>query len=272
MLAVPSDTKPIRAGSWGRRQWFHLLACVTGFAMVVWCVMTVTAPLNALEWVGRFGELYSVTGSSGSMSTSAPNPSPSQLIFNTHKRAVVRHPVMGLIEMDEESVPEVRAEALRSGSEPLDIFEVWAEGSVSQQGWWAVTSHDWAITTVVVWKGISEPGRTGVITDDEWMEIRRKYWEAMARIGDSEFSQRASALIASRAWSGTTVHWPGYLINTATLLGLGMWLWFTPILVRDVVRWRRVRRGRCGQCNYDLRGLPEGSAVCPECGTVSVPS
>jgi len=34
------------------------------------------------------------------------------------------------------------------------------------------------------------------------------------------------------------------------------WVW--------VRRWRRVRRGRCASCGYDLRGL--GGGTCPECG------
>lgn len=54
---------------------------------------------------------------------------------------------------------------------------------------------------------------------------------------------------------------PGVVIDTAiysTCLALTVW---GPGVVR---RWRRVRRGRCGACGYDVSGLAGG--VCPDCG------
>jgi hypothetical protein len=62
---------------------------------------------------------------------------------------------------------------------------------------------------------------------------------------------------------------PGFAINTvfyATILWL---LFFAPFTLR---RWRRIRRGLCVKCAYDLRGRPpapgddSSSTVCPECG------
>jgi hypothetical protein len=60
--------------------------------------------------------------------------------------------------------------------------------------------------------------------------------------------------------------WPGFAINTvfyATIL----WLLFVgPFALR---RWRRMKRGLCPKCGYDLRGsAPSDSAMCPECGAV----
>jgi hypothetical protein len=62
----------------------------------------------------------------------------------------------------------------------------------------------------------------------------------------------------------TRVLWSGYLINAATIAGLGLigWgAWGVP----GGIRARRVRAGKCAKCTYDLRGL--GEARCPECGT-----
>ena len=58
------------------------------------------------------------------------------------------------------------------------------------------------------------------------------------------------------------VFWPGFAINTV-FYAVGGWLLFAaPFALR---RWRRIRRGLCPKCAYDLRGTPDGTA-CPECG------
>jgi len=56
--------------------------------------------------------------------------------------------------------------------------------------------------------------------------------------------------------------WPGFAINTA-FYAVVLWLLFAgPFVLR---RWRRIRRGLCPKCAYDLRGSA-GTAACPECG------
>ena len=55
--------------------------------------------------------------------------------------------------------------------------------------------------------------------------------------------------------------WPGFAINTAFYAGV-LWLLFAaPFALR---RWRRIKRGLCPKCAYDLRGIE--SSACPECG------
>jgi hypothetical protein len=70
--------------------------------------------------------------------------------------------------------------------------------------------------------------------------------------------------------------WPGFAINTV-LYAAALWLLFAgPFALR---RWRRIKRGLCPKCGYDLRGSPhpnplpegDGEKVCPECGA-AVPS
>ena len=55
--------------------------------------------------------------------------------------------------------------------------------------------------------------------------------------------------------------WPGFAINTA-FYAVALWLLFAaPLALR---RRRRIKRGLCPKCAYDLRGTQTG--VCPECG------
>jgi hypothetical protein len=59
--------------------------------------------------------------------------------------------------------------------------------------------------------------------------------------------------------------WPGFAINTAFYAAI-LWLLFAaPFAIR---KWRRIKRGLCPKCGYDLRGGvgATDSAVCPECG------
>ncbi|MCI0363320.1 MAG: hypothetical protein L0219_05525 [Phycisphaerales bacterium] len=56
--------------------------------------------------------------------------------------------------------------------------------------------------------------------------------------------------------------WPGFAINTA-FYALILWVLFAaPFALR---RRRRIRRGLCSKCGYDLRG--SNVSACPECGT-----
>ncbi len=62
--------------------------------------------------------------------------------------------------------------------------------------------------------------------------------------------------------------WPGFAINTVFYAFI-LWLLFalggTPFALR---RRRRIKRGLCPKCGYDLRGTPAHSTPCPECGAV----
>jgi hypothetical protein len=76
--------------------------------------------------------------------------------------------------------------------------------------------------------------------------------------------------------------WPGFAINTVFYAAVLWMLFAAPFALR---RWRRIRRGLCPKCGYDLRGGSGAGAggggaggaggvqgageraVCPECGT-----
>ncbi len=55
--------------------------------------------------------------------------------------------------------------------------------------------------------------------------------------------------------------WPGFAINTLFYAVILWMLFAAPFALR---RWRRVKRGLCPACGYDLRG--SSADVCPECG------
>ncbi len=63
-------------------------------------------------------------------------------------------------------------------------------------------------------------------------------------------------------WLPTSPIWPG-LVGNVIVWSAAVWL---PLAGFSATRRRlRARGNRCPKCNYDLRGLPEGSP-CPECG------
>ena len=61
------------------------------------------------------------------------------------------------------------------------------------------------------------------------------------------------------------VIWPGFVMNT---LFYAVVTWLLIVIPSRLRRWRRLRRGLCPKCAYDLRGRSTESATCPECGTL----
>ena len=57
--------------------------------------------------------------------------------------------------------------------------------------------------------------------------------------------------------------WPGFAINAVFYAAL---LWTLFAAPRALRRKRRLMRGQCPACGYDLRGSASDSQVCPECG------
>ena len=62
--------------------------------------------------------------------------------------------------------------------------------------------------------------------------------------------------------------WPGLTINTLFYAAILWALFAMPAALR---RKRRIKRGLCVKCGYDLRGSSAASA-CPECGTPLLPA
>ncbi len=60
----------------------------------------------------------------------------------------------------------------------------------------------------------------------------------------------------------TTIQWRGLAANVA-VIGVSPWLVWRGCIAGS--RWRRLARGHCGECGYEVRELPR----CPECGAVS---
>lgn len=97
-----------------------------------------------------------------------------------------------------------------------------------------------------------------VYIDDPWygtFRIQRPYFPV-----SSKWSPKFSNEIRGRGGKpGWILYMPLYLIAASlAMLSVGL-------LVAPIRRFRRVRRGGCLRCGYDLTANESG--VCPECGT-----
>jgi hypothetical protein len=72
----------------------------------------------------------------------------------------------------------------------------------------------------------------------------------------------ASARTAERA----RPIWPGFAINTVFYAAVLWGLFGAPLAMGGLRKRRRIKRGWCPKCAYDLRGRAPDSTVCPECG------
>ena len=70
-------------------------------------------------------------------------------------------------------------------------------------------------------------------------------------------------------WSGLTVCWEFSIPHAVVAAGTGILpaIWTITRVRRRLILRRRMKRGLCLQCGYDLRASP---ARCPECGTAIV--
>ena len=64
-------------------------------------------------------------------------------------------------------------------------------------------------------------------------------------------------------WMANRPIWPGFAMNTVFDAGVLWLLVAAPFALR---RRRRIKRGLCPKCAYDLRGRDSASHTCPECG------
>lgn len=80
--------------------------------------------------------------------------------------------------------------------------------------------------------------------------------------------------IVRRGWRSLPLQtiWPGFAINTLFYASILWMLFAAPFALR---KRRRIKRGLCTKCGYNLRGSPHPNplaeedrvSVCPECGT-----
>lgn len=155
---------------------------------------------------------------------------------------------------------------LSSGDDP--VAECYLRESVFREGFWAFTSEHYDRSLRVI-------PLTG-----EWTEADASATRA-ALFGGSDVPP--SVRDRARGWSAlatgdsrtSRVRWIGVGHNLLSLMVLvllmysvsGWRAWFAahPLSRRS----RRVARGLCLNCGYDLRGV--GSGVCPECGHTMEP-
>ncbi len=129
-------------------------------------------------------------------------------------------------------------------------------------------------TIVPKWLGFHRPSEAfanGTIEKDEFAAI---LWglpcRSLAALARSEGEWQRCVLIGQTPeptlprMLPVLPIWPGFAINTVFYAMILWGLFATPFALR---RWRRLKRGLCVKCGYDLRGRPQGS-TCPECGSI----
>jgi len=114
------------------------------------------------------------------------------------------------------------------------------------------------------WPTLSMQGRISNLTSLAETQIARVDWQPPSRIVEAEQFPFPGPGPAYSAWIVPTVPtWPGFAINTV-FYAFVLWLLFAaPFAVR---RRRRIKRGLCPKCAYDMRGSAPDSRTCPECG------
>ena len=263
-MVMPPNT-PMRAGRWGRRQWGHVALSVVGLALLVcstWFVLH-----------DQFGDWYFRHGVGGWIcdklrpihafydSDRSPNDRSRETII-LERAGVFSDP--GWV-TTRDLIDGLPASLARGERAWLVRLSQWHRDS----GLWARTrrrmggrlSDDDSIGPFDGDWGFEPPA-----TQAQAEALRTAGLDALRACNLESARRGRSELIATGEWLGTFPLVSGYFVNTATVVGLGMWAWFTPVVVRNVVRWRRWRRGGCARCGYDVRGLPNGARVCPECG------
>ncbi len=256
-----------RASAWGKREWGHVALSVVGLVMVMWCSWMVVWP----QWNGAAAR-RGIGGRIVNQFVKSWNGIPCFYSYPGGGGALMGacflHRTADGFE-DQNPVPEGRA-AVSSERPDEGAMDDWFVSMTWQSwddGWWATTLRtNEAFLTESLIEQVPRPRQNGPFPEDVGAAVR---WFAMTELR-SAVDQRfptcdAEALARDGVYRWSDVVWKGHAINVATVVGLGMWMWFTPVVVMDVVRWRRERRrGRCTKCMYDVRGL--AGSVCPECG------
>jgi hypothetical protein len=139
----------------------------------------------------------------------------------------------------------VRSDALAWPFEPPELWPS-SPDSVGERHTFGRTQQAWLSAT-----GSSPYAMMGVsLSGLPFRTLSSKYWVASPT--PSRIIQMPISLL-----------WPGFAINTVFYAAILWMLFAAPFALR---KWRRIRRGPCPKCGYDLRGLPADTVACPECG------
>ncbi len=149
----------------------------------------------------------------------------------------------------------------RSGSEFGSIM-IWED--IHRFGWWAPTSESVERKFFLHEREWTFGYRMST-PHDQYAEVLR------AQLADAPRaplpgSWMDAGLLANGISTKQRVVWWGYLVNAATVVGLGLMGWGGVGLGGAIVVMRRAKAGQCTKCRYDLSGLRADVTVCPECG------
>lgn len=160
-------------------------------------------------------------------------------------------------EIDEDAVSWDRISLLQS-TRPDDLMAFNMKGPLNQ-GFAATTTFDLHFRTVWFGRAYSEADANAVLD---------VYIGKLEHSGDKETARRIRT--GTTRWSNPA----GYVNNVLGVVLLGSFVWSLG-WVRNMGQWgrnRRIRRGLCASCSYDLSAsVPQsdGTRKCPECGEVN---
>lgn len=171
------------------------------------------------------------------------------------------------------SADELRL-ARRGDERTWDVYyNIYASSSVTRTGWWGVT--DETRTLVVMADIAGNPGGTlRALPADILDRVTTLYLEQITsddplwrRVAE-QMRRSVRRTYLGGALESRRVLWAGWARNAASIvlaLAFVCSLWWIPARWLERRRWRRLARGICPDCRYEL-GSMSPEAPCPECG------
>jgi hypothetical protein len=260
---------PTRA--WGKRQWVRLAMCVVGLVLVVassWMVLTPQWTLRSnshgitrkvFQWLHH--NHFVIHNRQHHLEMLKE-------VKYTHGSRYFRLREGGITDLGESwarGVAEKLAET--SNKEVGVVYRGLAAVAFTRRGTWGCTSTEWAgqvsVTPLDLLHEVMLPGQHK--SPESVAGAVHAFWRVEHSLPRP---RNVEALPTGGPFRTREVHLSGHLLNTATILGLAMFLCFSPFTIRDARRaWRFRGSTTCKSCGYDLRGLSGATPLCPECGT-----
>ena len=242
--------------------WVRLALCLTGLILTLSCAAFVLYqnhhPNHRHGWGGAISDWIK-----------SPNRFPTLVNWWIWDRVIFPSGDQYVDAGTSWSDPDARALIDSAKSGHGTVWTVRFVAVSESRGLWGRTSvrHSVQSQIFVYPSGPPEPAGFGTPHYQASIPVRAVAIGSAIGRGRCPFPESMGVLSSVDEWKRVRQFWSGYAINTATLLGLGMFLWFAPLAVCDAWRaWRYRRAGGCAHCGYDLRGLPHGAPACPECG------
>ncbi len=190
-----------------------------------------------------------------------------QLLNRDYPRGFRRRPQMSIIRsadgltLKDPDIDSMDAISRARLQEPRDVMDLTYSPVDVRMGFWAPTTHVQKHSILITF------GEN--FTPDQRAAARRMFVEASGAAEQLSFADFQT--LATTDIDRTTTLWLGYIHNALAVAALILfllslrWVPQTPYWIRARIGQRRLSRGLCPRCRYNLHGLRESR--CPECGT-----